>query len=361
MTYTALYRRYRSKQFDGIIGQNHITLSLKNQVKEGKISHAYLFTGSRGTGKTSTAKVFAKAVNCLQNADGNPCLICQNCISAENSMNILEMDAASNNRVDEIRTLRENVQFPPVNGKYKVYIIDEVHMLTDSAFNALLKTLEEPPPHAIFILATTEVHKLPQTIISRCLRYDFKLVGVEEMVKHLKTICKLEEVTFEEEALIAIASAGEGSVRDALSIADAVISFSNGNITLEKTLALLGQNDRETFIKFGNCVITRDIGEGLAQMDEIEKSGKNISVFAKDMTAYFRDLLIIKTCKDPNKILNLPAEFLAKYQHEAEIVTVKDLLFFIQVFSGIEAELRFTLSPRLLVETAFVHAVAGYL
>ena len=257
MSYQALYRKYRPKTFDGIIGQNHITDTLANQIQAGKIVHAYLFCGSRGTGKTSTAKIFARAINCLSPQNGSACGKCAVCTNSASEMDIIEIDAASNNRVDEIRDLRENVKFMPTCGKYKIYIIDEVHMLTDSAYNALLKTLEEPPSHVVFILATTEAHKLPATILSRCVRFDFELVSVENLTKHLADVFTQEGIKYEEEALKVIASAGEGSVRDTLSIADSVTAYAGGNITLAKVLEILSLNDAD-LARCRNRFETRD-------------------------------------------------------------------------------------------------------
>ena len=237
----ALYREFRPNTFDGVVGQDFIVKTLKNQIKTNKLTHAYLFCGPRGTGKTSTAKIFAKAVNCTHSADGNPCGMCAECVAlSENNTDIVEIDAASNNRVEEIRDLREKVQFSPLIGKYKVYIIDEVHMLTDSAFNALLKTLEEPPKHVIFILATTEIHKLPATILSRCARFDFKLLPINILVQHLKNVFDKKGIKCDEKSLHLIAKAGEGSVRDMLSIADSVASFCNYNVTIDGTENVIG-------------------------------------------------------------------------------------------------------------------------
>ena len=230
MAYKSLYRKYRPVTFEEMIGQNHITRTLKNQIKSGNISHAYLFTGARGTGKTTAAKIFARAVNCLNNSSGSPCNKCENCLklSIDANLDIIEIDAASNNGVNEIREIIENSKYQPTVGKYKVYIIDEVHMLSLSAFNALLKTLEEPPEHVIFILATTEVHKLPETIISRCLKFDFRLVPDSLLEKQVKSIFDKLKINYDEQAVKLIASFGEGSVRDTLSIADMCLSYAGG-------------------------------------------------------------------------------------------------------------------------------------
>ena len=361
MQYQSLYRKYRPKNFDEVIGQEHITKTLQNQIMSNKIGHAYLFTGTRGVGKTSIAKIFAKAVNCESNKNGSPCFECETCnrLANESDINIIELDAASNNKVDDIREIREKVKFTPVGAKYKVYIIDEVHMLTDSAFNALLKTLEEPPSYVIFILATTEIHKLPQTILSRCIRFDFRLVSNLELTNHLKHIFDIEGIKYEEEALKLIASAGEGSVRDTLSIADSVVAYSGGNVTKDGVLKILGTTDYDLILNFYDYLINKDAGGILGLIDKMEESGKNLPVFAKDVSKHARNLLVCKTCKDPDKILNLPKEILEKFKEQSTKIEEKKLISFMQIFSGIEAELRYTLSTRLLLETVSLSAIYG--
>lgn len=357
----ALYRTYRPKTFEEVIGQEHITKTLQNQIMNGHIGHAYLFTGTRGTGKTSVAKIFARAVNCLDPQNGSPCGKCANCLKLQNDndINVIEMDAASNNKVDDVREIREKVKFMPVDVKYKVYIIDEVHMLTDSAFNALLKTLEEPPKHIIFILATTEVHKLPQTILSRCVRFDFRLVSVKELMAHLGKIFKREKIECDEESLKLIATAGEGSVRDTLSIADSIASYCQGKITKEKTLKILGTTDYLLNVEFFNCLKEREVGKMLALIDKMEKEGKNLAVFAKDISRHARNLLVVKTCENANEILSLPDDAYALFEEQAKLFDEKDLIRYMQVFSSAENELRYTLSVRLLLETTCLTAMSG--
>ena len=357
----ALYRTYRPKTFDEVIGQEHITKTLQNQIMNGHIGHAYLFTGTRGTGKTSVAKIFARAVNCLDPQNGSPCGRCANCLKLQNDndINVIEMDAASNNKVDDVREIREKVKFMPVDVKYKVYIIDEVHMLTDSAFNALLKTLEEPPKHIIFILATTEVHKLPQTILSRCVRFDFRLVSVKELMAHLEKIFKKEKIECDEESLKLIATAGEGSVRDTLSIADSIASYCQGKITKEETLKILGTTDYLLNVEFFNCLKEREVGQMLALIDKMEKEGKNLAVFAKDISRHARNLLVVKTCENANEILSLPDDAYALFEEQAKLFDEKDLIRYMQVFSSAENELRYTLSVRLLLETTCLTAMSG--
>ncbi len=359
MEHLALYRKYRPKTFEEVIGQDHITKTLANQILAGKISHAYLFTGTRGTGKTSIAKIFAKAVNCENTQTGSPCGECEVCkrLAQDNDINIVEIDAASNNKVDDIRELREKVKFAPIGAKYKVYIIDEVHMLSDSAFNALLKTLEEPPKYVIFILATTEVHKLPATILSRCVRFDFRLVSVADLSKLLARIFDKEGIKYDAEALKLIASAGEGSVRDTLSIADCVNAYSNGNVTKENTLKVLGTTDYDLLVEFFDKIIQKDIGGMLSLINEMDSKGKNLSVFAKDVSKHARDLLAIKTCKNPNEILNLPNDVFAKFEEQANTTNEKNLIRYMQLFSAAESELRYSLSTRLLLETTSLSAI----
>ncbi|MDD4408232.1 MAG: DNA polymerase III subunit gamma/tau [Clostridia bacterium] len=359
MIYQALYRKYRPKNFNEIIGQRHIVDTLANQIKANKIVHAYLFCGSRGTGKTSIAKIFARAINCENNVNGSPCEKCNVCKAMNDAANIdiIEIDAASNNRVDEIREIREKVKFMPINARYKVYIIDEVHMLTDSAYNALLKTLEEPPEHIVFILATTEPHKLPPTILSRCLRFDFGLISVEELTVHLKNIFKNERIEFDEESVKAIASAGEGSVRDTLSIADSVAAYCEGKISFEKVLDILNLNNNETLIELTNVLFKKDLGKCLEIIDRVYKQGKNMSVFAKDLSVHFRNLLVIKTCNEPNKILNLPDNLYEKFSAQAQTIESKDLMEAMKIFGNIESELKYALSPKILIETAVISLI----
>ena len=362
MEYQALYRKYRPKTFSEVVGQDSIVKTLSNQVASGKISHAYLFTGSRGTGKTSTAKIFAKAINCEHNENGSPCLKCEVCkaLDAPSNIDIVEIDAASNNRVDEIRELRENVKFMPVSSKYKVYIIDEVHMLTDSAFNALLKTLEEPPKHVVFILATTEVHKIPATILSRCMRFDFKLLPVATLAGLLKNIFDREHISYEEEALTLIASQGQGSVRDTLSVADCIVAYTNGNITLNAVMMVLGLNEYKSVVALTDSLYDKDLGECFKIVNEVQESGKNMSVFAKDLSVHFRDLLVIKTLPSANDMLGLSREMFSAYKAQADRMDSKWLIESLKNFSSIEADLRYSLSPKTLVETAIVKCLGDF-
>lgn len=360
MAYLALYRKFRPTGFDGLIGQEHIVRILQSQIKSGNIGHAYLFCGSRGTGKTSAAKIFARAVNCLSPQNGSPCGRCAVChaLSGSNNMDILEIDAASNNKVEEIRDLRENVQYPPVSGRYKVYIIDEVHMLTDSAFNALLKTLEEPPPHALFILATTEVHKLPATILSRCMRFDFRLVSVQNITALLESVFKDIGKDYEIAALREIARAAEGSVRDSLSIADMCVSITDGKLKHSEVLGVLSASDRGKIADIGDSILNGDTDAVLTKIDELCSGGKSVTVAGKDLITYFRDLLVIKNSKNPEEILPLTKEILEQYNKSAKKADYKKILSCIELFSELESVLRYSLHPRISFEAAALRAAS---
>lgn len=352
MSYTALYRKYRSQSFDEIVGQKHIITSLTNQIKNNQVGHAYLFTGTRGTGKTSIAKIFAKAINCEHNKNGNPCNKCDICTSITNGTNvdIMEIDAASNNRVDEIRELREKVKYPPVSCKYKVYIIDEVHMLTDSAFNALLKTLEEPPAYVVFILATTEVQKLPATILSRCLRFDFKLLSEEELEKHLEYVFNDSGIKYEKEALSLLARFGAGSVRDTLSIADMCVAYSNKNVTYKSVIEAVGMTDRDTLREISKCLLQGNQGELLSTINRVSNLGKNLTQLAKDLVSFTRDILIAKSCKDYKGILKLPETQIKELEDLAALTTVDKLIEILNKLSSLDNDFRYTNNPRNLLE-----------
>ena len=357
--YLALYRKYRPRTFEEVIGQEHIVKTLVNQIKYDKISHAYLFTGSRGTGKTSTAKIFAKAVNCPESKDGSPCLTCETCKALDGTnIDVLEIDAASNNGVDEIRELREKIKYPPVVGKYKVYIIDEVHMLSPSAFNALLKTLEEPPKHTIFILATTEVHKLPATILSRCLRFDFRLVSLEVLSAHLKKVLDDEGVKYDEQAINRIVRAGEGSVRDMLSIADRCVSFAGDELTYEKVLTVLGVSEREVLINMADKILKKDTGAALVELDKILSLGKTPLVFSNDLIAYFRDLLLVYSLGEKSReIVVVRDDVFASMKQQATSENYAEILKAIEVLSSVEQELRYSAEPRIVLETATIKII----
>ena len=352
MAYLAIYRKYRPVSFDKVIGQQHIVKTLTNQIKFDRVSHAYLFTGTRGTGKTSAARIFARAINCLHPVDGNPCNECAVCkeLIKPNSMDIVEIDAASNNGVDAIRDLREKVGYMPSVGKYKVYIIDEVHMLTDSAYNALLKTLEEPPKHVVFILCTTEVQKMPATILSRCLRFDFKLVGIDDLNRLMSGILDDVGVEYTKEAVNAVAAAGEGSVRDALSVLDRCVAFAEGKLEYNDVLQILGATDKNKIYQLAEAIFNRDVAGVLELVDNIAKSGKSISVLAKDIAVYIRDMLICQKCQNPRQILTLPDDIFNKLEEQSKKYDQKRLLFALDSFNKVEAELRYAIDPRVTFE-----------
>ncbi len=352
MAYLAIYRKYRPATFDKLIGQQHIVRTLTNQIKNDKVSHAYLFTGTRGTGKTSAARIFARAINCLNPKDGNPCNECAVCkeLLKANNMDIVEIDGASNNKVDEIRELREKVGYLPSMGKYKVYIIDEVHMLTESAYNALLKTLEEPPAHVVFILCTTEVQKVPATILSRCLRFDFKLVSVDDLNKLMSSILDELKIKYTKEAVNAVAVAGEGSVRDALSVLDRCVAFAEGTLEYNDVLQILGATDKNKIFALADSIFDGDVAGVLQLVDEISKSGKSMSVLAKDVAVHIRDLLICQRCKEPQKILNLPQDIYDRLKAQSDKYDGKRLLAALDNFNKVEAELRYAIDPRVSFE-----------
>lgn len=355
----ALYREFRPKNFDDVIGQDYIVQTLKNQVKTGHLSHAYLFCGPRGTGKTSTAKIFARAVNCTHSTDGNPCDMCAECVAlSQPNTDIFEIDAASNNRVEEIRDLREKVAYPPLIGKYKVYIVDEVHMLTDSAFNALLKTLEEPPQHVIFILATTEIHKLPATILSRCMRFDFKLLPVNLLADHLKNVFDKRGITYDEKSLHLIAKAGEGSVRDMLSIADSVAAYCNNQITCAQTESVIGLSSKESIKDILTCIANKDINKLFTAVHRALGSGKNIQVLCKEMADFIKNLIMIKVGVGDYSVVDiLPGEF-ATYN---EIASQFDLAYLKAAFSrfaNVELDLKYSINPENLFESTCLDLIA---
>ncbi len=356
MAHVSLYRRFRPATWDKVIGQDHIVLTLVNQIKSGTVGHAYLFTGTRGTGKTSSAKIFAKAVNCLDPKNGSPCGVCSHCraLADPSNLDIVEMDAASNNGVDEIRELKENVQYPPTSARYKVYIIDEVHMLSGSAFNALLKTLEEPPAHAIFILATTEVHKVPQTILSRCLRFDFRLVSKEKLVGLLKQIFAEIGYSYEEEALEILALHGEGSVRDTLSIADICLSYSPEKLTAEAVLEMLGASDFQTLFEIASGILSGQIGEALKIADGVYARGKGISTFNKDLCAFFRDILAVKNVSDYKSRYNAQqTEALKKLADRYDNYRLGRVM---DILSSAENLIRYSTQPQIIMDACIVKA-----
>lgn len=353
--YIALYRKWRPKKFEDICGQEHITTSLKNQIKADRISHAYLFCGTRGTGKTSTAKLLAKAVNCLDLKDGNPCEACESCksINEGNSIDVFEIDAASNRGIDNIRDLREAVKFTPI-GKYKLYIIDEVHMLTNEAFNALLKTLEEPPAYVIFILATTEPHKLPSTVLSRCQRFDFKRISQESMLERLAFICKEEGIKVEPEALRLIARNSDGAMRDAISIMDQCAVYSNKNILVEDVSAVLGiVNDRYLF-EIADSILKEDITKTMTLLNEISDEGKDMPQFTKDLQIHYRNLLMAKLVLKAEDVIDLSKEKIALLKEQSNDYSKENIIRCINILSDLTTEIKWSPQPKLLLEIALI-------
>lgn len=363
MAYVSLYRRYRPNEFSSMIGQQHIIRTLRNQIMTGAISHAYLFTGSRGTGKTTTAKIFARAINCLNvKEDGSPCGECMICkaLADSSNMDIIEMDAASNNGVDEIRYLLEKVKFAPSVGRYKVYIIDEVHMLSPQAFNALLKTLEEPPEHVVFILATTEVQKILPTVLSRCQRFDFRLVPTQETAGLLARIFDELKTPYDKEALTAIAEAGEGCVRDSLSLAEMCMSYCGDKVTYAGVLEVLGASSPEAVLDMTACILAGDVDGSLKRIEETTKEGKSVKVLAGDIAKTLRNLLYCRNCNNANKILNMPRELFAKTNDLAMKYDNTKLLRCLEIICSVDGDLRYGSNARLVLEAAVVKACDEY-
>lgn len=357
MSYTALYRKFRPDTFEDVKGQDHIVTTLKNQIRADRIGHAFLFCGTRGTGKTTVAKILAKAVNCEQPVDGSPCNECPTCraIQAGTSMNVIEIDAASNNGVDNIREIREEVTYRPTQGKYKVYIIDEVHMLSAGAFNALLKTLEEPPSYVIFILATTESHKIPVTIQSRCQRYDFHRISIDTIAGRLRELMEKEQISVEEKALRYVAKAGDGSMRDALSLLDQCIAFYLGQeLTFDKVLEVLGTVDTEVFSKLLRKVLGQDVTSCIHILEDLLVNGKELGQFVNDFTWYLRNLLLVKTSEDAEEVLDVSSENLKALQEESQLIDTDTLMRYIRVLSELSNNLRNATQKRVLVEVGLI-------
>ncbi len=357
MSYTALYRKFRPATFADVKGQDHIVTTLKNQLKAGRIGHAYLFTGTRGTGKTTVAKILARTVNCENPGSDGPCGECRICraIAAGASMNVIEIDAASNNGVDNIREIVEEVSYSPAEGKYKVYIIDEVHMLSIGAFNALLKTLEEPPSYVIFILATTEVHKLPVTILSRCQRYDFKRISIEVITNRMQELTKAENVQVEEKALRYIAKTADGSMRDALSLLDQCIAFHLGHeLTYDKVLNVLGAVDTEVFSSLLRYVLDRNVLGCVQLLEEIVMQGRELTQFVTDFTWYLRNLMLVQASDNLEEVIDMSTDNLNRLKEEATMTDQERIIRFIRIFSELSGQIRYATQKRILVEVALI-------
>lgn len=357
MSYTALYRKFRPTVFEDVKGQEHIVTTLKNQIRSGRTSHAYLFCGTRGTGKTTIAKIFAKAVNCEHPVDGSPCGECAICksIAAGTSMNVIEIDAASNNGVDSIRQIVEAVNYSPAEGKFKVYIIDEVHMLSIGAFNALLKTLEEPPAYVIFILATTEVHKIPITILSRCQRYDFRRISIDTIADRLKELTQKEQVQIEEKAVRYIAKVADGSMRDALSLLDQCIAFYfDQELTYDKVLDVLGAVDTEVFSRMLREILKGDAAAALGVLQDIVLQGRELSQFVTDFAWYLRNLLLIKSADGVEDIIDVSSDNLVRLKEEAHLAENDTIMRYIRILSELSGQIRYATQKRILIEMAII-------
>ena len=357
MSYMALYRKWRPTTFEDVKGQDHIVQTLKNQITSGRIGHAYLFCGTRGTGKTSIAKIFARAVNCEHPVDGSPCGECQTCknIASGASLNVVEIDAASNNGVENIRDIREQVQYPPTEGRYRVYIIDEVHMLSTGAFNALLKTLEEPPSYVIFILATTEIHKIPITVLSRCQRYDFRRITLDTITARLKELTEAENMPVEDKALRYVAKAGDGSMRDALSLLDQCAAFHFGEtLTYEHVLDVLGAVDNSVFRDLFHAIRENRTKDCILKLEEMVVQGRELSQFVVDFIWFLRNLLLLRTADDAEDLLDMSEDNLTQLREDAALVDENTLMRYIRVFSELSNQIRFANQKRVLIELAFI-------
>ena len=357
MGYKALYRKFRPQVFEDVSGQEHIVMTLKNQIKYQRIGHAYLFCGTRGTGKTTIAKIFARAVNCTNPREGEPCGECDMCqgIQKGNLFNVVEIDAASNNGVDNIRQIIEEVTYPPTQGKYKVYIIDEVHMLSAGAFNALLKTLEEPPSYVIFILATTEVHRIPITILSRCQRYDFRRLEVDKILERLEELTKKENVVTDKEALELIARRGDGSMRDSLSILERCIAFHLGQpLTRDKVIQVLGATKTQVYEELTQSIGGKDVGKVLAKLDESILEGINIRQFATDYIQFLRNLLLLKIAPELEMTIDMEKSGINRLIDLGRDISQDALIRHIKILAELVDKLRYQTDGRILLETTFI-------
>ena len=357
MSYTALYRKFRPDNFKDVKGQDHIVTTLKNQIEAERIGHAYLFCGTRGPGKTTIAKLFAKTINCEHPLESNPCGECSSCkaIAAGASMNVIEIDAASNNGVENIREIIDEVSYSPAEGKYKVYIIDEVHMLSIGAFNALLKTLEEPPSYCIFILATTEPQKIPVTILSRCQRYDFKRITIDTIADRLEELMETEKVDVEPKALRYIAKTADGSMRDALSLLDQCIAFHFGEkLTYDMVLNVLGAVDTVVFSNLYREILNRNVLGCIELLEEIVMQGRELTQFVSDFVWYLRNLLVVMTSDDVEDVLDVSTDNKVRLQEEAKMSDANSIMRFIRIFSELSGNIRFATQKRILIEIALI-------
>ncbi len=357
MGYVALYRKFRPPVFEDVKGQEHIVTTLKNQIKSDRVGHAYLFCGTRGTGKTSVAKILARAVNCEHPVDGSPCGECEMCkeIAAGNSMNVIEIDAASNNGVDNVREIIDEVSYSPTRGKKKVYIIDEVHMLSTGAFNALLKTLEEPPSYVMFILATTEVQKLPITILSRCQRYDFHRITIDTIEARLREVVDAEGIKVEDRALRYVAKTADGSMRDSLSLLDQCIAFNYGEeLTYDKVLNVLGAVDTEVFSRLFSALYTQDINAALTLLADIVIQGRELSQFVNDFVWYLRNLMLVQASDQMEDVIDISTDNLVSLKEQAAQADIDTILRYIRIFSELSSQIRYASQKRILIEITLI-------
>ncbi|MBW9147322.1 DNA polymerase III subunit gamma/tau [Clostridium sp. CM027] len=356
MAYKALYREWRPKTFQDVVGQEHVTITLKNQINSERIAHAYLLCGTRGTGKTSTAKILAKAVNCLNSDHGEPCNECEMCkkINAGTAIDVTELDAASHNGVDNIRDIIEDVQYPPQEARYKVYIIDEVHMLSIGAVNAFLKTLEEPPSHIIFILATTDPQKLPITILSRCQRFDFKRIKSADIFERLRKIVEQQGIFVDDNSLKLISRISDGAMRDALSVLDQAISMNDGRVEYDNVIDMLGLVTSESLIKLSESVIDRNIEGAIKVINEIVISGKDIYVFIKDMTTHMRNLLMAKVSENVEDILDMSSENIYILKRQAAKIRVEEIMRNIKILQDAQEQAKWSKQNRIYLELAVI-------
>lgn len=356
LAYTALYREWRPRIFNDVVGQDHISITLKNQIKGDRIAHAYLFCGTRGTGKTSTAKIMAKALNCLDLKDGEPCNKCDMCIKINKGLaiDVVEIDAASNNKVDNIRDLIDDVQYPPQEAKYKVYIMDEVHMLTDGAVNAFLKTLEEPPKRVVFILATTDPQKLPITILSRCQRFDFKRIKYEEISLRLRKIVNEQGVFADDASLNLIAKISDGAMRDSLSVLDQAISMGSGKVDYDDLIAMLGLVSNENLITLADSIINKDIEKAIRTIDEIVLSGKDVHTAIKDFISHFRNLLMMKVSNSPEEVLDMSKESISNLKLQGDKIRIEEIMRCIRILQEAEEQSKWSKQSRVYLELAVI-------
>ncbi|HNX82404.1 MAG TPA: DNA polymerase III subunit gamma/tau [Candidatus Omnitrophota bacterium] len=356
MSYTVFALKWRPNDFDSIIGQNHIVSTLTSAIEKQRLAHAYLFAGPRGVGKTSTARILAKALNCKEGPTSRPCGRCVSCveITKGSSLDVIEIDGASNRGIDEIRALRENVKFSPVSGKYKIYIIDEVHQITTDGFNALLKTLEEPPEFVKFIFATTHPHKIIPTIVSRCQRLDFRPISATEIVSQLERISTSEKLNVEKDVLFAIAKASEGSLRDAESILDQLVSFSHGDISLKDVVSVLGLVEQDALFALADCMITKNAPQALALLNRVIEEGKDVSVFLTSLIEHFRNLMVAKLTKADEKLIDLPHEICQRLLKQADVLSLDEILSAFNILVNAQEMSKRLDSMRIPLEIALV-------